>query len=238
MQQQAASLIGSLGASVVASDPASGLYVVAPAPGVTPSATISQFDASPLVLGAQPNYVFSAASGPVNDIVVIFQDSTTPQQAQDQIQSLGDAIVKAHNGTEVYLVEPAAGTDLGSALVALDASPLVAAASANAATYPQNVPNDSLFPNQYSLGNVQAPTAWNVTTGNPRTVVAVLDSGIEVNPKNKDLQNSNIDYNLGYNAYTDQYVVRRDKAQRPSGCKSHPAKFDRSSRKLSERRWR
>ena len=32
--------------------------------------------------------------------------------------------------------------------------------------------------------------------------------------------------------------ARRDKAQRPSGCKSHPAKFDRSSRKLSERRWR
>jgi len=34
------------------------------------------------------------------------------------------------------------------------------------------------------------------------------------------------------------FVVRRDKAQRPSGCNSHPAKFDRSSRKLSERRWR
>jgi hypothetical protein len=32
--------------------------------------------------------------------------------------------------------------------------------------------------------------------------------------------------------------VRRDKAQVPSGCKSHPAKFDRSSRKPSERRWR
>ena len=32
--------------------------------------------------------------------------------------------------------------------------------------------------------------------------------------------------------------VCRDKARLPSGCKSHPAKFDRSSRKLSERRWR
>jgi hypothetical protein len=40
------------------------------------------------------------------------------------------------------------------------------------------------------------------------------------------------------NVYKAYFIVRRDKAQRPSGCKSHPAKFDRSSRKLSERRWR
>jgi|GEM_PF-2975234 len=32
--------------------------------------------------------------------------------------------------------------------------------------------------------------------------------------------------------------VRRDKAVYPSGCKSRPANFGRSSRKLSERRWR
>lgn len=47
-------------------------------------------------------------------------------------------------------------------------------------------PNDSLFNEQYGLQQVNAPMAWNVTTGED-VVVAVIDSGIDYNhPDLKD----------------------------------------------------
>jgi len=133
-QQQAAALIGSLGASVVASSPSAGFYVVAPASGSTPAATVAQLNASRLVGRAQPNYFYSTASGPLDDITVIFQATTTPQQVLSLTQSLGETIVSPDDGTEIYLVAPAAGTDLASALAALYASPLVVVASQNIAS--------------------------------------------------------------------------------------------------------
>ncbi len=133
-QQQAAALIGSLGASVVASSPSAGFYVVAPASGSPPAATVAQLNASPLVGRAQPNYVYSTASGRLDDITVIFQATTTPEQVLSLSQSLGETIVSPDYGTEIYLVAPAAGTDLASALAALYASPLVVVASQNFAS--------------------------------------------------------------------------------------------------------
>jgi len=212
MQQQAAALIGSLGGSVAASSPAAGFYVVAPASGSTPAATVAQLDASPLVGRAQPNYVYSTASSPSDDVNLLFQPGTTDQQAQGLIKSLGDTIVSPGNGTESYLVAPAAGTDLASALAALYASPLILAASQNFALSYSAVPNDPFFPSpqpngqagQYYMGNIQAPTAWNVTTGSSQTLVAVVDSGITAS--NLDLQ-SKIDTADEYNTATNSTNV-------------------------------
>jgi subtilisin family serine protease len=48
------------------------------------------------------------------------------------------------------------------------------------------IPNDPMFSQQWGLNNgndvdINAPQAWDVTRGNPSTIVAVLDSGIDVN---------------------------------------------------------
>ncbi len=47
------------------------------------------------------------------------------------------------------------------------------------------IPNDPLFPQQYALQKIDAPDAWGITTGTNDVVVAVLDSGIDLN--NPDL---------------------------------------------------
>jgi len=48
--------------------------------------------------------------------------------------------------------------------------------------FPLAVPTDPLFPRQWSLheprGGINAPAAWDVTTGSPAIVVAILDTGI------------------------------------------------------------
>lgn len=41
--------------------------------------------------------------------------------------------------------------------------------------------NDRLFPRQYGLTQIGAPTAWDTTNGNPNIVVAILDTGINLN---------------------------------------------------------
>lgn len=71
------------------------------------------------------------------------------------------------------------------------------------------VPNDTHFANQWHLSNsfianadIGAPTAWNLTTGNPGVVVAVLDTGIDsdhpdfvgrIDPDGMDFVNTDAD---------------------------------------------
>lgn len=43
------------------------------------------------------------------------------------------------------------------------------------------VPNDPLFDKEKYLGQISVPGAWQLTTGSAKTVVAVLDSGVDIN---------------------------------------------------------
>jgi|GEM_PF-921869 len=60
------------------------------------------------------------------------------------------------------------------------------------------IPNDTQFGNQYGLTNIQAPQAWDRTTGSSSVVIAVLDTGIDsdhedlvgrIDPRGKDYVN-------------------------------------------------
>lgn len=41
------------------------------------------------------------------------------------------------------------------------------------------IPNDPSFDLQWHLNKIQAPAAWDITTGAPGTVIAVIDSGVD-----------------------------------------------------------
>ena len=58
--------------------------------------------------------------------------------------------------------------------------PGVVAVEPDAPVRADQVPNDPSEPAQYALKVVQAPAAWDVATGTGRTVVAVIDSGIDL----------------------------------------------------------
>ena len=64
--------------------------------------------------------------------------------------------------------------------LASDAS--VAYAEADVRVYPQRVPNDALYPQQWHyfdpVAGINLPAAWDVTIGDSSIVVAVLDTGI------------------------------------------------------------
>ncbi|HUW20788.1 MAG TPA: S8 family serine peptidase [Sedimentisphaerales bacterium] len=50
------------------------------------------------------------------------------------------------------------------------------------------IPDDPLYPNQWSLYNIAAPGAWDIHTGTSNVVVAVLDTGADYN--HRDLKNN------------------------------------------------
>ncbi len=68
----------------------------------------------------------------------------------------------------------------------LAADPAVAYVEPDWPMYALSIPNDPLFATQWylndSMGGINAPVAWDITTGSASTVVAVLDTGFTVHP--------------------------------------------------------
>ncbi len=104
-------------------------------------------------------------------------------------------------GLRIVHVQP---HDTNRAIEALRARPDVVYAEPNYIRRKMAIPNDSRFPDQWSLRNtgqfggtagadIGAEQAWNITTGSRDIVVAVIDEGIDIN--HQDLQ-ANIWRNL------------------------------------------
>ncbi len=67
------------------------------------------------------------------------------------------------------------------AIAALKRQPDVLYAEPNYIVHSAGVPNDPLFGNQFGMTKVGAPQAWDVTQGSSDVVVAVIDTGIDIN---------------------------------------------------------
>jgi len=93
-----------------------------------------------------------------------------------------------------YLVHIRVAEDIGTekAISMLKNNPNVEYAEPNFIIRLNSVPNDPLFPYQWSLNNtgqtggttdadIDAPEAWNIFTGNQETVIAIIDTGINYN---------------------------------------------------------
>ena len=71
-------------------------------------------------------------------------------------------------------------------LAALRSSPVIRYAERDRVVRALGVPNDELWPTQWSPRKTNAPKAWDLTTGSPQVVVAVVDSGVD--PTQPDLR--------------------------------------------------
>jgi len=119
------------------------------------------------------------------------------EQLQTLCDTMGLAIKKKLEFTDCeYLIEVLAGdeNDVFWAVEQLNQVAFVEWAVPNIAFRPrlfgQVIPNDTYFPDQWHLNNtgqsggtpdadINAPEAWEITTGDPNIVVAVLDEGVD-----------------------------------------------------------
>ncbi len=91
-----------------------------------------------------------------------------------------------------------ADIDMAAALASLSNSPEIEYAQFNhvfrcdGATLlqhaPADAPNDSLYSRQWALQTLRAPEAWQITSGAPEVLIAVIDTGVELD--HPDLQAS------------------------------------------------
>jgi len=92
----------------------------------------------------------------------------------------------------LYELELSQGMSVEGALAVFQADTRVATAEANYRLMLEGIPNDPRFSSMYGLNNtgqtggtndadIDAPEAWNINTGTRRTIVAVIDTGVDYN---------------------------------------------------------
>ncbi len=121
----------------------------------------------------------AARADPVTRVLVRFAAGTSPAQRADMRSQAGvqrDAML-ALRGLE--LVAPKAGVSVGEAVSSLGRMPGVLYAEPDAVRSATAVPNDPDYPQQWGLPVINAPAAWDVTTGSPQVTVAIVDTGID-----------------------------------------------------------
>ena len=92
----------------------------------------------------------------------------------------------------LYELQLTQGMSVAGALAVFQADTRVAIAEANYKLMLEAIPNDPRFSSMYGLNNtgqtggtndadIDAPEAWNISTGTRRTIVAVIDTGVDYN---------------------------------------------------------
>ncbi len=146
--------------------------------------------ASPVALAGPPTIEqMLAADHLPGELLVKFRDDA-PEPAMRSLRVQLAARIGRHfrSGAEHWLLGP--GHSVEEALRTLIGHPLVAYAEPNYRVFPVRAPNDPRYPELWGLNNtgqqggtpgadIDAERAWDISTGDRRVRVAVIDTGIE-----------------------------------------------------------
>lgn len=81
---------------------------------------------------------------------------------------------------QIYKVHLRSDDDIDAVIRQLEANPAILFAEPDYLARLIATPNDSLYNDQWGLAQINAPTAWDVTTGSSNVVIAVIDSGMDM----------------------------------------------------------
>lgn len=148
----------------------------------------------------------STSTAYATDEILVKPEAAASESSLDQIEGLnGTGREEALPLVDALVVDLPDGLSVQESIARYEASPSVEFAEPNyevfadqsASEYPS--PNDPDFTFQWALDNtgqeggaqdadIDAPEAWDMTTGNPDSVVAVIDEGVDIN--HPDLENN------------------------------------------------
>ena len=140
-----------------------------------------------------PTAVPRDATGPAyvpGEVLVRFRrEASTPSRGAMRLEVAAETRQRFASGAELWRLGP--GLEVSEAIRRLEDKPGIEYAEPNYLLQATRIPDDPLFPQQYSLRNtgqeggeagadIDAVSAWDVSTGGEAVVVAVIDTGIDL----------------------------------------------------------
>jgi len=121
---------------------------------------------------------YSTSSPTPGDVLVRYRDGTDPAAVAGLEAGLGARLIETINGLGVRVLAVPTGAE-DAVVAALSHNPAVAFAERDSSLAAAQSPNDPWWPNEWGPVKTRANSAWDLTTGAPSVVVAVLDTGID-----------------------------------------------------------
>lgn len=114
------------------------------------------------------------------EILVQFKPGVSALGAQNTLAAQGLQATGAIPAIGVLKVKVRPGQELET-IAALERYPNLAYAEPNHVAFVfETIPNDPRYLNQWGLPKISAPAAWDITTGSSEVVIAVVDTGIDL----------------------------------------------------------
>jgi len=164
-------------------------------PFATPTLTTTTFTPSPTITVTSPTITstptFSATVTttlePVNinapyvsdQIIVKFDDSLKTSDMEAIVSPLGGKLLEEIPRLNYWVLQ-VPPSQVPNILAALQSNSKVKIAEPNYITQIFSVPDDPDYAKQDYLTNIQIQQAWEITTGSPDVVIAVIDTGLDV----------------------------------------------------------
>jgi subtilisin family serine protease len=110
------------------------------------------------------------------EVVVGFRPNVDPVSRLEALSDASASTLKSIRSLDARLIS--VDGSVSGAIAELKSNPAVAYAEPNWIYHAEAVPNDPRYSQTYGLPKIQAPQAWDVTTGSAAVTVAVVDTGI------------------------------------------------------------
>ncbi len=143
-------------------------------------------DGEPPRQAPQPSTLPSGIFGPgspgefkAGEVLVKFRGQVSARSAEVSLARVQATRLETIFGSDVEVVQVPEGQEL-AVVDQLKADSNVEYAEPNYRYYAFGVPNDPNFGKQWGLTKVQGPAAWDISTGSSGTIIAVIDSGIDM----------------------------------------------------------
>ncbi len=113
------------------------------------------------------------------ELLVTFREGVSEDRIAHIHAAMGSSVIEKIARLRLYRIRLAPGMSEEDAIKRYKASELVETAELHAIRYTDEVPDDTYFSRQWGLTVMEAPQAWDISTGSPDTVIAVIDTGVD-----------------------------------------------------------
>jgi subtilisin family serine protease len=132
-----------------------------------------------LPLGFPTTAVPNVDDSPSGRIMVAYRDNSPGATSRQSLAVRDAKLARLDTKTGIAVYEVAAGTEREKA-AEFAANAAVRVAEPDSRTAIHLVPNDTAYNQQWAPAKINAPLGWEVSTGSPSIVLALLDTGIDL----------------------------------------------------------